>query len=234
MYRGPLRILAGCVAAAACMSLVGCTDRVSGTSSYQPSVGAKNYTLVKVNQLWSLLLGPDEVSGVMKADFTISVKYINVDFSAGIKELDRRCVGAMLAGAEPMYRGSNYGGVAGFGMTGPDDRLVDQAAVAFPDAAAAAEFVNTRVAQWHECANKVLMLHPPDKPEAAFVSPGPTTAYGVGVFPRTQEGTDFGCSHGLAARSNVVADVLACSPDQDPLNDQVASIVNKMLGTIQR
>jgi hypothetical protein len=233
MYRRPLRAITGCVAVAACASLVGCTHVVAGTSEYRPDSTVEKLSFVKINQLPSLLLQDVEVSGVMKAELQTVATHDNVGPKPGVA--DQKCAGAVAAGAEPMYRGSGYGGVAALGMVGPDDRTVDEGAVAFGDATAATEFVQTRVAQWKDCANKVLTLTIPDKPATHWVAQGPNISYGVGVLLRTQEGTgDFGCSHGLAARSNVVADVLACSHDEAALNDQVASIVNKILGTIQR
>jgi hypothetical protein len=233
MYQRPLRAIALCVSVAACASLVGCTHLVDGTSGYRPENTVEHLSLVKISQLPSLILQAPEVSGVMKAELDTVAIYSNVGAKPGVA--DQKCAGALTAGAEPMYRGSGYGGVTGLGMVGEDDRAVDEGVVAFGDAAAAHEFVETRVHQWKDCANKVLTMTPADGPPVHWVAQGPATSYGVGVLLRTQEGTSgYGCSHGLAARSNVVADVLACSHDSEALNDQVASIANKMLGTIQR
>jgi serine/threonine kinase PknH len=233
MNQRPLRAIADCVSLAACASLVGCTHLVAGTSSYHPENTVEHLTLVKNAQLPSLILQAPEVSGVMKAELDAVAIYSNVGPKPGVA--DQKCAGAVAAGAEPMYRGSGYAAVMGLGMVGEDDRSVDEGVAAFGDAAAAHEFVETRVHQWKDCANRVLTLTPLDGPPVHWVAQGPTTSYGVGVLLRTQEGTSgYGCSHGLAARSNIVADVLACSHDTPSLNDQVASIANKMLGTIQR
>jgi hypothetical protein len=233
MYQRPLRAIALCVSVAACASLVGCTHLVDGASGYRPENTVEHLSLVKNAQLPSLILQAPEISGVMKADMHAVAIYSNVGPKPGVA--DQKCAGAVAAGAEPMYRGSGYAAVMGLGMVGEDDRSIDEGVVAFGDAAAAHEFVETRLHQWKDCANRVLKLTPPDGPETNWVAQGPTTSYGVGVLQRTQEGTaGYGCSHGLAARSNVVADVLACSHDTPSLNDQVASIANKMLGTIQR
>jgi hypothetical protein len=233
MNQRPLRAIADCVSVAACASLVGCTHLVAGTSSYHPENTVEHLTLVKNAQLPSLVLQAPEVSGVMKAELDAVAIYSNVGPKPGVA--DQKCAGAVAAGAEPMYRGSGYAAVMGLGMVGEDDRSVDEGVAAFGDAAAAHEFVETRLHQWKDCADRVLTLTPPDGPPVHWVAQGPTTSYGVGVLLRTQEGTSgYGCSHGLAARSNIVADVLACSHDTPSLNDQVASIANKMLGTIQR
>jgi hypothetical protein len=233
MNQRPLRAIADCVSVAACASLVGCTHLVAGTSSYHPENTVEHLTLVKNAQLPSLVLQAPEVSGVMKAELDAVAIYSNVGPKPGVA--DQKCAGAVAAGAEPMYRGSGYAAVMGLGMVGEDDRSVDEGVAAFGDAAAAHEFVETRLHQWKDCTNRVLKLTPPDGPAVYWVAQGPTTSYGVGVLLRTQEGTSgYACSHGLAARSNVVADVLACGHDTPSLNDQVASIANKMLGTIQR
>jgi serine/threonine kinase PknH len=233
MYQRPLRAIALSVSVTACASLVGCTHLVDGTSGYRPENTVEHLSLVKNAQLPSLILQAPEISGVMKADMHAVAIYSNVGPKPGVA--DQKCAGAVAAGAEPMFRGSGYAAVMGLGMVGEDDRSVDEGAVAFGDAASAHEFVETRLHQWKDCTNRVLKLTPPDGPAVYWVAQGPTTSYGVGVLLRTQEGTSgYGCSHGLAARSNVVADVLACSHDTPSLNDQVASIANKMLGTIQR
>ena len=233
MYLRPLRAIVSCVSVAACASLVGCTHLVDGTSSYHPEITADHLTLVKNNELPPLILQAPEISGVMKADLDAVAIFSNVGPKPGVA--DQKCAGAVAAGAEPMYRGSGYAGVMGLGLVGPDDLSVDEGVVAFGDAAAAHEFVETRLHQWKNCTNKVLTLTSPDGQTTHWVAQGPTMSYGVGVLQRTQEGTaGYACSHGLAARSNVVADVLACSHDTAAVNDQVASIANKMLGTIQR
>jgi serine/threonine kinase PknH len=233
MYQRPFRAIVGWVSVAACASLVGCTHLVEGTSSYHPENTVEHLTLVKNAELPSLVLQAPEVSGVMKADLDAVAIYSNVGPKPGVA--DQKCAGAVAAGAEPMYRGSGYAAVTGLGLVGEDDRAVDEGVVAFGDAAAAREFVETRLHQWKDCTNKVLTLTSPDGQTTHWVAQGPTTSYGVGVLQRTQEGTSgYACSHGLAARSNVVADVLACSHDTASLNDQVAAIANKMLGTIQR
>lgn len=233
--RNVVRRAARSITVAACAVLTGCTHLVAGSASYAPDSAAKAYALVKTDQLAALVLQPPEIDGVMHAEYDVEHVYIAIDAAPGIKAIDRKCVGALLAGAEPAYRGSNYGAVRGMGLRGPDDRVVDEAVVAFPDAAAAAEFVRTQAASWKDCVGTVLTMGPPEYPETHWVAQPPATSYGVAVLFRTQEGhPDFGCTHGLVARSNVVADVLACSHESAELNDQVAAIANKMLGTIIR
>jgi hypothetical protein len=54
----------------------------------------------------------------------------------------------------------------------------------------------------------------------------------VSVLLRSQQGDSFVCSHGLGARSNVVADVTVCSGDATTVKGQASSIVNSILQKI--
>jgi PknH-like extracellular domain len=55
----------------------------------------------------------------------------------------------------------------------------------------------------------------------------------VDVLARTQEGGGgFGCARALAAGSNVVADVVACSNDGAMVAEQAAAVVNMILAKI--
>jgi hypothetical protein len=171
MYQRPLRAIVGCVSVAACASLVGCTHLVEGTSSFHPENTVEHLTLVKNAELPSLVLQAPEVSGVMKADLDAVAIYSNVGPKPGVA--DQKCAGAVAAGAEPMYRGSGYAAVMGLGMVGEDDRSVDEGVAAFGDAAAAHEFVETRLHQWKDCADRVLTLTPPGWATRALGCPGP-------------------------------------------------------------
>jgi len=71
-----------------------------------------------------------------------------------------------------------------------------------------------------------------DKDQVIWVASGPTVSDGVSVLLRSQQGDSFVCSHGLGARSNVVADVTVCSGDADTVKGQASGIVNSILQKI--
>ncbi|WP_431505984.1 sensor domain-containing protein [Mycobacterium sp.] len=227
-----LRIVAALVWVAVLALPVACTHVVAGSPSYATQTQSANLPLVKNTGLLSLMLKPDEIGAVMKAPpLEVSAIYTTVSSVRGVS--DQKCGGAISAGAEPMYRGSGYRAIVGLGMHGPQDRVVDEAAATFGDADEAHKFVATGIAQWADCVNRTLTITLPGRPVVNWIASGPSTSYGVHVLLRRQEGGQgYVCSHAMAARSNVAADVLACSYDEALINEQAASIVNMMLAKI--
>lgn len=226
-----LRIITATACAPALALLAACGHLIIGNASYAPETPSAHMPLVKSAELQSLILKPTEVGTIMNAtQLDITAVYTTVGAVPQDAVSDPKCAGALIAGAEPMYRGSGYRAVQGLGMKGEQDRLVDQGAGAFGDADEAHRFIDTAVTQWTACVDKLLTVTAPGAAPVNWIAHGPTTSYGAHVLLRMQEGGHgYACSHAMTDRSNVVADVLACSYEEDRLNDQAATIANAML-----
>ncbi|MGH3637154.1 MAG: sensor domain-containing protein, partial [Mycobacterium sp.] len=82
------------------------------------------------------------------------------------------------------------------------------------------------------CANKTMTVKT-DSQEVTWTLNDPVTARDVPVQLHAAEGAaGYACSRAIAARSNVVADVAACSDDNTDLIDQAAALVNLIINKI--
>jgi PknH-like extracellular domain len=146
---------------------------------------------------------------------------------------DSNCLSLMNPASDSAYRGSRYKGV--YGLVGQDDQhpTVDVAAVAFPDAPAAASLADAQARTWKDCSDKTLTATIPEKPISNWMVVPLTRSYGVVVSLRMQEGGQgFGCARGIAARANVVADVSVCDLDQANIERQTSKVTNMILDRI--
>jgi PknH-like extracellular domain len=216
-------------------SLAGCDKTIVGTARYVPDAAPMNLPLVKIDALASLLPTAADAAATLKSPplALIGVYDAMLPTPGGVVS-DPDCVGAVLGIDESVYRGSDYQGVFGQ-LTGDPSAQngvrVDEGVVAFSSAEEARNLVDTEVGAWKGCTGRPL-TETVDKEVVTWTASGPTVSYGVPVLLRTQQGVSFVCAHGLAARSNVSADVTVCSDDPTMVKGQAAGIVNSILQKI--
>lgn len=214
-------------------SLAGCDKTIVGTAEYAPDAPSTNLPLVKIDALQSLLPTAAEAAATLKSPPLPLIGVYDAMPPSGVVVSDPNCVGAFGID-EAVYRGSDYQGV--FGQLTGDPAAqhgvrVDEGVVAFSSAEDAQKLVDTETRAWKSCTGHPLTLTI-DNQTVTWTASGPTVSYGVSVLLRTQQGESFVCSHGLAARSNVAADVTVCSDDPTMVKGQSAATVNAILQKI--
>jgi hypothetical protein len=216
-------------------ALAGCDKTINGSARYAPDTGVQNLPLVKLDALPTLMPTPAEAAAAMKAPPQAPLgAYDSMPPSGDAVVSDPSCFGAVFGIDESVYRGSDYQGVFGQ-LTGdpttPNSLRVDEGVVAFSNADEASGLVATLTKAWKGCTGHPLTLTF-GKDQASWVASGPTISDGVSVLLRSQQGAAFACAHGLAARSNVAADVTVCSGDAGTVSGQASGIVNAILQKI--
>jgi hypothetical protein len=216
-------------------SLAGCDKTIAGNGRYAPEAASKNLPLVKLDALPSLMPTTAEAAAAMKAPpLALIGAYDSMPPTEDAVVSDPNCVGAVLGIDESAYGGSDYQGVFGQLTGDPSTQnslRVDEGVVAFTSADEAQNLVDTQIRVWKGCSGHPLTVTI-DKDQVIWVASGPKVSDGVSVLLRSQQGDSFVCSHGLAARSNVVADVTVCSGDASTVKGQASGIVNSILQKI--
>jgi hypothetical protein len=217
-------------------SLAACAKTVGGSAHYAAGAPAMNLPLVKLDALPGLMPTAAEAVSLTKSPQLATVDiYTEMQPLAGASLSDPNCVGAVFGIEESVYRGSDYQGV--YGQLAGDPTMqtslrVDEGVVAFGSAEDAQSLVSAQTRKWQGCTAKTLTVKVEDQ-QVNWIASGPTVSDGVPVLLRTQQnGQAYSCSHAMAARSNIVADVGVCSDDKTTVNDQAAAVVNTILGKI--
>ncbi|MGV1089012.1 MAG: sensor domain-containing protein [Mycobacterium sp.] len=185
-------------------------------------------------KLESTLLSAEEVNTVMGATGIKADGPITDGLSApSTTPSDPNCLGAGDAAVDAVYKDSGW--IAAreqiLSQPSPDDPnaktfWVDQAAVGFPTARQAQDFLNSSANRWTGCSRRTI---------AEKGSDGDSTSWAYGDLVRDNDtvslplfqegGDDWGCQHTLSAYSNIVLEAVACAFD---VSDQGARVVAKM------
>lgn len=219
-------------------SLAACAHVINGSPTYASDIPTAELPLVKIVQLPDLIPTAAEIGAVVKApQLATVVIYTKLDTLPVGTLSDPKCIGAMTPAAEPPYRGSGYQAVYGRleqDPTPPVLRNVNEAVAVFGSAEEAQRFVSTQINRWKDCSGRTLTVEL-EQPPVNWVISVPTRSDGVAVLLRRQEGGQgYACSRGMAARSNIVADVVVCSLDEDAVTGQAGALVNMILARIPK
>jgi hypothetical protein len=219
--------------AVAAITLTACTHLVSGTARYVGDSAATQAPLVKIADLPSLIPSPDQVGTTIGAsDLQTQFIYTVLDtLPPGVMSAPE-CNAVMTPGDESVYRGSGYRGAYGQLARDVNRHSISIDVVAFDGANEAHKLVTTAVTEWRHCTNKALIATL-DGPPVTWTAYGPNKSHGVDVLIRKAQGSQgYACGRAIAAGSNIVADVLVCSPDGNAVTDQAAAVVNLILDNI--
>jgi serine/threonine-protein kinase len=225
----------GSVAILVAIASSGCARPIDGTAVYNGGADGASAPLVKLAQLQDLVPAPADVGALIGAPSLRGIAaYVKPDAlpTGSISEGD--CISVMTPGEESVYRGSGYRSVFGRVDDDPSARRTSVGVAAFDGAEEAHRFVTAQVESWRGCAGKPLtvkLIGPP----VTWTADTPVRSNGVDVVSREQEqGQGYACGRGIASWSNVVADVLVCSPDGTSVAAQAAAVANLTLSRIPR
>jgi hypothetical protein len=225
------------VIAAAVVGLTcACSTTVAGTPKAQrtqppppaPTPAAPGVGRIDETSLNGLLLSLDDIRAIMDApDLEIQATYEQMPPST-VGYVPDDCARAAYNTVEAGYRDSGFAGVRGVVMQEPDSaqvlHIVDQGVVTFPDGAAATTYVTRTVESWRRCAGTPFTAL---RPEAAehWTFGDVTENNGISAIPKMGEGSEWTCSHAIAAKLNTVIDVSACGFG---ITDQATTIVGRI------
>ncbi|HWF70362.1 MAG TPA: sensor domain-containing protein [Mycobacterium sp.] len=215
--------------------LANCTRPVDGRPIYVTETPSNDLPLVKIDQLPPLMLTPAEAGTVINdPNLAGTLTYTEANHVPDGFLSDLKCAGVMAPGAELTYRGSGYQSVYGEMLVDQDQPRVGEVAIAYGGGEEAQAFVDTATSQWKYCAGRTLTVNV-QEPPVNWIASAPHRSDGVDVLLRRMEGGQgFACARAMAARSNIVVDVLVCGTDDADLEHQGATIVNMALSRIRK
>ena len=153
-------------------------------------------------------------------------------FNEGENISDPTCIGAVAPAGINAYRGSGYVAID-IQQLGAFDQhnayLVVSAASSFPSPKSARDFLKKQTQIWTGCHEHRVSYQPEGNDETWEIRMPTTTDNSVAVVNYRTAGIDgASCSHALAVKSNVVAEVNACRTNIG-LIEQGLTIANNML-----
>jgi serine/threonine-protein kinase len=171
--------------------------------------------------------GPDDLAGLLESASDVSDRLespgmtaspVSTELISGLTVTPDNCAGAWTPGLSDTYAGSGYTGAALQLVRDPgqNNHQVNEAIVSFADDAAAKAFYDQQVAAWKACNYQKI---------SAAAQGVPSVSGTTGVAADTDGTTDMlilvdnwpgggaiQCQRAITNRTNVVVDVLACSP----------------------
>jgi hypothetical protein len=228
------RAIAGTLLASVMLaaSVAGCAPTTSGSARYSGEADSATAPLVKNDALAALIPTGAQIAELIgRPNFVVKTTYPILQQLPDIAISDPKCFGVIYATTENEYRGSGYHAVYGMLGDDPDTAFAPDVVVGvttFDDAQAARRLVDGETAKWRDCANRPLQDTSLKSSFAlTWVAAAPAVADGVRTVTRTLEGQrGYGCTHALAARSNVVVDADVCAPDATATPQLAATLVN--------
>jgi serine/threonine-protein kinase len=143
---------------------------------------------------------------------------VSTELISGMTVTPDNCAGAWTPGLSDTYAGSGYTGAALQLVRDPgqNNHQVNQAIVSFADDAAAKAFYDQQVAAWQGCNYQKISATAPGVPSvsgtAAVSADTDGTTNMLILVDNWPGGGAIQCQRAITNRTNVVVDVLACSP----------------------
>ncbi|MGV0654941.1 sensor domain-containing protein [Mycolicibacterium thermoresistibile] len=198
--------------------------RPPGPLAGMPTQGpAPEQEPVSPQDLAGLLLDGEALSSVLNASGLASAEPVDTSALAAQTAEPPHCLAVVAAGTEASYRDTGFTGVAGRTVSDPGDDAtsVSQFVVSFPDAAAAARYQDSQINQWRDCVEVSVTQHIDAQPPRTWTVNAVDPVGGVlDAVIRDNRAT---CQRAVATDSNVVVDVLACSPQVGQYAEDIAT-----------
>ena len=172
-------------------------------------------------------LGPDDLAGLLESASDVSDRLespgmtaspVSTDLISGITVTPNDCAGAWTPGLSDTYAGSGYTGAALQMVRDPgqNNHQVNQAIVSFADDSAAKAFYDQQVAAWAGCHYQKVTAAAPGVPSVSGTTAVSADTEGTTdmliLVDNWPGGGAIQCQRAITNRTNVVVDVLACSP----------------------
>jgi serine/threonine kinase PknH len=187
---------------------------------------------IAADHLSALLLSPPDINSIMGSSTMEPGKSITAMDTSSVTLSMPECQGALYTSQDPVYAGTGYTGLSALVSSEPGDNYdhwVNQAAVAFPSADKAKNFLQTSADKWKGCAGKTVAVTNKGKTYRwtfAQINGSPPKI----AVADTQEGADgWACQRAMGVANNVIVDINACGYH---LTDQGGQIRDKIVDKI--
>jgi uncharacterized protein YceK len=220
--------LVGSAALSGCSSMVSDTAVRATTPTSMATPPAA--TQMAVAGLPGLLLPAADIGAILGSP-SIAIKNTYTEiykFDPAQTSSNPDCDGDVYSAMTGSYRGSGYTAINTQRLEEPGVvriHTVDQSAATFPTGDKALAFVTAAGADWSRCAGTSLSLKSPTTDEVWTIAKPDIADRSVSTLNDQGGGARWACSHSLVAKSNVVADVMACGQG---VTDQGAQLANKI------
>lgn len=180
------------------------------------------------------LLNADDVAGVMGTPLAANPMTSTMwDDSASIVE--KECLSAYMPDQTASYDGSGWTDTRSQVVKQPnvshDAVSVAEAVVLFPTLEQAKAAAANITGQWNGCAGRTISINTPAGPvQWTFAQPS-TPGSDLTTIVLTKQGGTNVCGRSMTFRSNVVVDILACSPSY---TDQAVRIANQIAAKLPK
>jgi PknH-like extracellular domain len=224
-----------CLVGALALSVVlaGCGGGAGSGASQTPK-------LVPDSALPGLLLSADDVNGIMET--TGMTPHPPVAQMSDHRNLlpNLNCLGVWQVNEAPVYNQSRWKSVRQQMLRAPDtdqwNNLVVQSVVSYRTADAAREFFTESTDRWSKCTNHNVNIQLNGQALPAWHSGELTKTDTRLSIPYTRGAGDQtrSCEHVLSVVVNLILDIQACKPQQQPEVTQAADIADKIESSLAR
>ena len=220
-------------ALALCLVLAGCGGGASSGASEPPK-------LVPDSALTGSLLDADELNAVMGTSGMMP--HTPVSQMGDHRNLlpNLNCLGVWQVNEAPIYESSHWKSVRQQMSRTPDtdqwDFLVVQSIVSYRTADAAKEFLTESTDRWSKCANHNLNIQLNGQALPGWRSGDLTKTDTRLAMPYTRTSGDQikSCQRALALVANLILDIQACKPQQQPAVTQAIDVADKIESKLPR
>ncbi len=224
-------LIAGAAALAAVVAIVAAVLFFTGQPSPKPSAALAGPAGPAPSDLIAILLSVADTNAIMDTNMQVANQTEQTLTAPGTVS-NSTCVGAVDSLQAQVYQGSGFTEVRGQGLhsTNPPHRVYE-AAIEFPTAERAHEFVRTSANNWKACAGQTVTVT--NGGESTQWTFGELNGAPPRIVQRHTEAVANGreCQHVLSAVSRVVIEVQACGQGSS-ITNQGGQIADQMAARV--
>jgi PknH-like extracellular domain len=204
------------------------------------AVGASQPKLVPDSALTGLLLSDDDLNAIMgTSGMTPHPPVLQMGDHRNLLP-NLNCLGVWQVGESSIYESSHWKSVREQMFRVPDtdqwDSLVVESVVSYTTADGARQFFTESTGRWSKCANHHVNIQLNGQPLPAWHS-GDLTKTGTRLaipYTRGSGAQTRSCQHVLSMVANLILDIQACKPQQQPAVTKAAAIADKIQSKLPR
>ncbi len=205
------------------------------TANDKPATTTTNAAvpMVAPAQLNSILLSPAQVDTTLGTS-GMQQMVIKTEMDTSPATLSNpACYGAFYVADARVYANSAYTGVNYTVLQGKSSQLgITQAAVTFPSAEQATDFMTSSASAWRACGGQTVIDNQGDGNSGTWTFGNLTGAIPkIAIVHSLQGAGGWTCEHALSTVSNVVLDVVACGP---AVGDQASRVAAAMAANVPK
>jgi hypothetical protein len=204
------------------------------------AVGASEPKLVADSALTGLLLSDDDLNAIMgTSGMTPHPPVLQMGDHRNLLP-NLNCLGVWQVNEQSIYESSHWKSMRQQMFRVPDtdqwDSIVVESVVSYSTTDGARQFFTESTGRWSKCANHKVNIQLNGQPLPAWRSGDLTKTDTRLAMPYTRGSGDQtrSCQHVLSMAANVILDIQACKPQQQPAVTQAATIADKIESKLPR